>query len=537
MDAQHRSRYPLLPVCSCFLNCVLQALASLPAFGVYLRDLIAYAQMQMRGNSTASYAMPSFASFAATSSSSPSLSLYPSSSALVSGPSSVLMLQQFLACIQGEVTNPTALYRTLTSEATQFRGFQQNDSHELFVSILDLLAARTRQEPPSARLERDGCRWDDLLTAAAADQPRPHAMDAVKPDQVEEEELKDEPKDDVAFPLTNGFHPPVLADPSPSSLLPSAAPPADPFVGLLAQFLVCQRCQYRSPISHSSFNALSLPLPRHPALSTWDVHRCLLEFCSAEEVEGVRCAMCSALDTRKACRAQMEAEQAKKLVGKRRLRYARLEQQAAALERRILDMQPSHAARLQPPPPPTGAASDVFSTAVTDGAGASPAAIPEQVVRTVCWKRIALARLPRALCLHLNRLRGDHKLTTRVDFPLILNLAYFTAHQDDYAAAEHKPTSAADSSAMPRAPQPRVLYRLCSVVCHHGGSGSGHYTCYRQHDRYRRVEVEEKKDYSEDDESREKVWVHVSDDQVRRVTTEEVMACEAYMLFYQRIDR
>lgn len=132
-------------------------------------------------------------------------------------------------------------------------------------------------------------------------------------------------------------------------------------------------------------------------------------------------------------------------------------------------------------------------------------------------------------------------------------------------------------------------------MCHHGGPVGGHYTCYRQHDRYHRAEedeeeeeetgleagkdgeahtagekekeeVEERKEEGREERKEEKreeavgeerkeartdrvasaapfvphlnsvdrVWVHVSDDEVRRVSWREVANCEAYMLFYEK---
>ena len=481
-------------------------------------------------------APPSFPSAASA------FSFNSTSSAVSTPASSLLLLHQFLACFNGEVSNPTALYRSLVAEATQFRGFQQNDSHELFLSILHLLAQRGCEQRPSARWITEGWRLTDLLS-----DPHTAALTLTAGDDKgkgEEEELKvhEELKveardaDDAPQPIHSVRT--AVDPPSPPTL------PSDPFQGLLAQFLVCRRCGYASPVSHSAFLALSLPLPRHPSISTWDIHRCLLEFSSAEEVEGVRCALCSAVETRKACALQMEQEKAKKLTGRRRMRYETLERQARQLDDRIIDMQPTLARQLAftappPPPRPTATPSDIFTPALMQSAS-HPSAflITEHAVRTVCMKRIVLARLPRLLCLHLNRLCGERKLTTRVDFPPLLNLAYFTAHQDDYAAPGH---SALPSSSMPAAPfraSPKALYRLCSVVCHHGGSGSGHFTCYRQVKRYKRVEdEEERKERGDNDEAVERMWVHVSDDDVRRVSWEEVMACEAYMLFYARLDR
>ena len=152
------------------------------------------------------------------------------------------------------------------------------------------------------------------------------------------------------------------------------------------------------------------------------------------------------------------------------------------------------------------------------------------------------------LCVHLNRLHGDRKLSTRVMFDRELDLTHFT------------PTiRAADVATGNRSNS----YRLCSVVCHHGGAVGGHYTCYRQHDRYHKTDEdglqevkeeareeskeqrtgeagEEKKEARTDKDVRasrsavDRVWVHVSDDDVRRVSWREVASCEAYMLFYEK---
>ena len=167
------------------------------------------------------------------------------------------------------------------------------------------------------------------------------------------------------------------------------------------------------------------------------------------------------------------------------------------------------------------------------------------------------------LCVHLNRLYGDRKLSTRVLFDRWLDLSHFTP------ALRATGATAVDRS---------CSYRLCSVVCHHGGAVGGHYTCYRQHDRYHKtndddglakakdeeasgvqprqqteetkeVTTEERKEQTAEGSSEErkeeasaarstrdgdKVWVHVSDDEVRRVSWREVASCEAYMLFYEK---
>ncbi|KAK7318501.1 hypothetical protein RJT34_03203 [Clitoria ternatea] len=74
------------------------------------------------------------------------------------------------------------------------------------------------------------------------------------------------------------------------------------------------------------------------------------------------------------------------------------------------------------------------------------------------------------------------------------------------------------------------LYRLVSVVEHFGRAGSGHYTVYRC------VRMESSEDVSDDYFSQTSMhWFCVSDSQVHAVSEEDVLSSEASMLFYERI--
>lgn len=57
------------------------------------------------------------------------------------------------------------------------------------------------------------------------------------------------------------------------------------------------------------------------------------------------------------------------------------------------------------------------------------------------------------------------------------------------------------------------LYRLYAVMVHHGGMGGGHYVAYARHG---------------------EKWFYFSDSMWREVSMEEVLGCQAYMLFYGR---
>ncbi|XP_058087894.1 ubiquitin carboxyl-terminal hydrolase 27 isoform X2 [Magnolia sinica] len=75
------------------------------------------------------------------------------------------------------------------------------------------------------------------------------------------------------------------------------------------------------------------------------------------------------------------------------------------------------------------------------------------------------------------------------------------------------------------------MYRLVSVVEHYGKAGSGHYAVYRS--------AKAKSDAG-DSEGKFKIadvhWFYVSDNQVMSVSEEAVLAAEASLLFYERIE-
>ncbi|KAL3020998.1 hypothetical protein AAZX31_05G174400 [Glycine max] len=81
-------------------------------------------------------------------------------------------------------------------------------------------------------------------------------------------------------------------------------------------------------------------------------------------------------------------------------------------------------------------------------------------------------------------------------------------------------------------PQETCLYQLVSVVEHFGKAGSGHYTVYRS------VRVESSEDVSDDYLNQTPMrWFCISDSQVHAVSVEGVLSSEASLLFYERIPR
>lgn len=70
------------------------------------------------------------------------------------------------------------------------------------------------------------------------------------------------------------------------------------------------------------------------------------------------------------------------------------------------------------------------------------------------------------------------------------------------------------------------LFQLTAVLVHHGDMHSGHFITYRR---------SPSSTCGSSPFSRQ--WLWVSDDSVRKASLQEVLSCNAYMLFYERVRR
>ncbi|CAN0875368.1 Ubiquitin carboxyl-terminal hydrolase 2 [Linum grandiflorum] len=127
------------------------------------------------------------------------------------------------------------------------------------------------------------------------------------------------------------------------------------------------------------------------------------------------------------------------------------------------------------------------------------------IVKRDATKRVLIDKAPPILTIHLKRFSQDFrgrlsKLNGHVDFRDVLDLRpYMDPRCED---------------------KERSVYRLTGVVEHLGTMRGGHYVAY-----IRGVEGDGEKS----------VWYHVSDSYVREASLDEVLRCEAYILFYQRV--
>jgi ubiquitin C-terminal hydrolase len=143
-----------------------------------------------------------------------------------------------------------------------------------------------------------------------------------------------------------------------------------------------------------------------------------------------------------------------------------------------------------------------------------------QKVRGDALKCMLLTRLPRVLCIHVQRRFLDpHKnLMTKtlqhVEFTEFMDMSSLCVYGNNHHAASFAGTNNNKSPQVtPHTPMP---YKLKSVIEHRGNANSGHYQCYRR-------------------DITGEGWLFVSDDNVQAIDWKHVQHCEAYMLFYEAV--
>ncbi|KAM7485724.1 hypothetical protein LguiA_001733 [Lonicera macranthoides] len=150
-----------------------------------------------------------------------------------------------------------------------------------------------------------------------------------------------------------------------------------------------------------------------------------------------------------------------------------------------------------------------------DSEGSEDEAVDSESVKVKrdATKRILINNAPPILTVHLKRFSQDtrgrlSKLNGHVDFKEIIDLR---PYMDPRCTEKDK-----------------YRYRLVGVVEHLGSMRGGHYVAYVKGG------LRRKKD-DERENGSESMWYHASDVYVREASLEEVLKCEAYILFYEEI--
>lgn len=130
-------------------------------------------------------------------------------------------------------------------------------------------------------------------------------------------------------------------------------------------------------------------------------------------------------------------------------------------------------------------------------------------------KQLSIKRVPPVLAVHLKRFEHSKatssKIETRVSFPTKLDLNPYTTSYQQVLKKSMKASGAPPTNHNTNTPVNSLVYELSSVIVHKGKIDSGHYVSY----------------------SREgNDWFMFDDSKVVLASEAEVLAAEAYLLFY-----
>lgn len=110
-------------------------------------------------------------------------------------------------------------------------------------------------------------------------------------------------------------------------------------------------------------------------------------------------------------------------------------------------------------------------------------------------------KLPEVLCIHLKRFRHEYMYSSKIG-----SFVAFPMEGLDMRNYLHKDCK-----------DQVTVYNLVAVICHHGTAGGGHYTTYALN-------------------HRNQTWYEFDDQTVTEVDIQQVENCEAYVLFYRKMD-
>lgn len=153
--------------------------------------------------------------------------------------------------------------------------------------------------------------------------------------------------------------------------------------------------------------------------------------------------------------------------------------------------------------------------------------IPEPV-KVDHEKKLLVTRFPPILCLHVKRLHYN------ANYQMIKCNQHieFTEYLDMsklYAGCdeyESQMNTVSKDTISQKLEHKRILYRLISIIEHRGNAFSGHYVTYR-----RIVDQALQQPLS----GAPGTWVYISDESTHQISWEDVRQCNAYMLIYEAI--
>ncbi|KAF7728375.1 hypothetical protein EC973_006183 [Apophysomyces ossiformis] len=286
----------------------------------------------------------------------------------------------------------------------------------------------------------------------------------------------------------------------------------NPFTGLLANRLSCTHCGYTEAIRHFSFNNVQLTLPNKP-MTTLD--ECLEQMTTMEHLNDVTCRKCSLIDTMESLKREIDglteqARQATETGAKREIlmRLVNAERSRRTIEHRL----------------------EVGSIEEEEH---EPFKHLLRRVSRLSTKQVMFAKLPKILCLHINRSAYHssglvYKNRCQIVFPEYLDLS-------PYSTSGTLHTQPSEPISSPVNDHPTAKYRLMSTIVHFGTHNFGHFIAYKRRILpaccpCSRCGPGEMALTGQDE------WYRISDEKVELCSTEDALQANPYMLLYECVD-
>ncbi|MCJ1396691.1 hypothetical protein MMC18_009583, partial [Xylographa bjoerkii] len=300
---------------------------------------------------------------------------------------------------------------------------------------------------------------------------------------------------------------------------------SNPLEGLLAQRVGCLKCGFVEGLSLIPFNCLTVPLGKQ-----WEygLQSCLDEYTTLESISGVECSKCTLL--------------------RHKVQLERLLQRTQMSSENIPKRPPiSDALHLSASTRLSAVCEALENEDFSEVTLTKKCQIPVKGrFETTKSKQAVIARLPKALTIHVNRSVFNErtgalsKNQASVRFPKLLDLTPWCL--GDSTSSGREDTIIETWNANPASSMLSETYThevdgplsdnrnrfiLRAVITHYGRHENGHYICYRRNPQ----------DTSFDNDSKHgDNWWRLSDDEVTEVSEEIVLdQGGVFMLFYERV--
>ncbi|KAJ2483421.1 ubiquitin-specific protease ubp1 [Coemansia sp. RSA 2131] len=454
---------------TCFMNSTLQSLASLDAFNAYVERCIALLPDSDRNSVDAAIAV---------------------------------QLKHVLDLLSPQLSrvaaySPRSLINSLSHKGRWIASRNEQDAQELFQMLSSTLQSVVRNAETS------------LFDSGFLTQHLPIENGIVSTSQ----------QSDGNEPMKNDSQSSSPLAASQSSFA-SARTVENPLLGMAASRTACVRCGYIEAIRHSTFDNLSLTVPR---AHTTSIEECLAMYTVIDRLDDFKCRHCSIVATLARVKrdiAKCDSELA--VQDKASKRTKRVTATAATLreQQHVLD-------------------NALANNPEADLPGIQLASPPP----SVSTRQTMIARPPKILVLHLSRsiylpTGGTAKNPACVQLQHFLDISPFTTtgHISTNASTPISgpavPVNKYSAESLAEIRRRNCLYRLSAMVFHSGAHDSGHFYAYRSVKAANSDDVQTDVNILTDSDQ----WFMVSDIRTVEVSLESVLdAGNGYLLFYERV--